>query len=587
MADLVDAIKSKLTIEGLVSQYVQLKKAGRNLKGLCPFHEEKTPSFVVSPEKQICHCFGCHKGGDIFTFIQEKEGVTFVEAIEVLADKVGLKAELKKFKKTTSSTDKDDYFKAHELACDFFVQQLYKTNDGKKVLEYLYKRGLDDKTIKEFRIGFAPDSYDSLYPLLLKKGISKKVLVKSGLVSSKRVDADKIYDKYRKRLIFPIFNYIGKICGFGGRALSKDQMPKYLNSPENPIYNKSKELYGLSFAKQAVKENDQLVVVEGYFDVILPFKSGVKNVVATCGTALTEKQAQIVKRLTSNVVSCFDNDKAGFDASTRAFSVLQKEDINMKTVILDEKDPADFVLENGGDVFKEQVSLSDNFITIYANKLVKENDVDSLEGQKNVINSLMPFYKIMKSSVRDYFVRELSTKLDIKERFIYDEIESFSLPFNHPAKSKLKSAESVKKTKFTIDELVLGMFLEHPSVFPLTYGVLDEHDFQKDLKGVYKALSDKYNSLRENCKKWDFQKGVLLENKEKIDVLRLYADYRYSSFSEDLLQNELGKLVDKMKKRTRINELRMIQKEILESEKSGDTKKVLELLKRQQELLSK
>ena len=585
MADLVDDIKSKLTIEGLVSQYVQLKKAGRNLKGLCPFHEEKTPSFVVSPEKQICHCFGCHKGGDIFTFIEEKEGITFVEALEVLADKVGIKADTKKYKKKAGPTDKDDYFKAHEIACEFFEKQLYKTNDGKKVLEYLYKRGLDDETIKEFRIGFAPDSYDALYPSLIKKGLNKNVLLKSGLVSSKRIASDQIYDKYRKRLIFPIFNYLGKICGFGGRALSKDQMPKYLNSPENAIYNKSKELYGLSFAKQSIKENDQLLVVEGYFDVILPYKAGIKNVVATSGTALTDKQAKIIKRLTSNVVSCFDNDDAGFNASTRAFSILQKEDVNMRTIVLDEKDPADLVLERGGDFLKEKISGSDNFMTVLMNKLVDTNDVNTLEGRKAVISGLMPFYKGMKSSVRDFFVRELSSKLDIKEQFIYDEIESFKLPYDHPAKIKAKS--DLKKTKFDVDELVLGVFLEYPKVFGITNDLLDKNDFQEELKSVYKALADKYNSLRENCKDWDFDKGVLLKNKEKIDVLRLYADYKYSSFSEELLEIELGKLIDKMKKSTRISELRGIQKQIDEFEKAGDTKKVLELLEQQQELLSK
>ncbi|MDA1060802.1 MAG: CHC2 zinc finger domain-containing protein, partial [bacterium] len=210
MADLVDDIKSRLTIEDVVSQYVQLKKAGRNLKGLCPFHSEKTSSFIVSPEKQICHCFGCNKGGDIFTFIQEIEGITFVESLELLSDRAGIKADLSKYQKKATKSEKDDYYKAHELATEFFEKQLYKTDDGKKVLEYLHKRGLNDETIKEFRIGFAPDKYDELYPLLLKKGISKEVLINSGLVSSKKLTSDEVYDKYRARLMFPILNYLGR-----------------------------------------------------------------------------------------------------------------------------------------------------------------------------------------------------------------------------------------------------------------------------------------------------------------------------------------------------------------------------------------
>jgi DNA primase len=266
MGDPVDEIKSRLSIEELVSSYVQLKKAGRSYKGLCPFHSEKTPSFVVSSEKQICHCFGCNKGGDIFTFIQEVEGISFPEALRLLADRVGVKIEENKSKSVSvSKKEKDEFYRAHDLAAEFFEKQLLSSRDGEKVLEYLYKRGLTNETIKEFRLGFAPDSYDSLYPFLLKKGINKDILIQSGLVSAKNLSSDDIYDKYRQRLIFPILDNLGKICGFGGRALKKDQMPKYLNSPENIIYNKSKLLYGLYHSQKAIKEFDKILLVEGYF----------------------------------------------------------------------------------------------------------------------------------------------------------------------------------------------------------------------------------------------------------------------------------------------------------------------------------
>ena len=384
-------------------------------------------------------------------------------------------------------------------------------------------------------------------------------------------------------MIFPIFNYLGKVCGFGGRALSKDQMPKYLNSAENLIYNKSKELYNLSFAKQAVKDKDQLVVVEGYFDVILPYQAGVKNIVATCGTALTEKQAQVVKRLTKNVVSCFDNDHAGFEASARAFRVLQKESLNMRTVVLEEKDPADLVLEKGGDFFKEQIDVSENFMIILMDKLVNDNKIDSIEGRRAIISELLPLLKAMKPAERDFFVRELSKKLDIKERFLYDEIESFKLPKNHPV--KIVETTSSKQLKVALNELVLALLLEYPKLFPLVSDFLEKNDFKDELKSVYKALSDQYNSLREKCEVWDFEKGDLFKYRDKINVLRLYAEHQYSSFSEDLLEIEMGKLIDKMKKSSRINKLRDIQKRIDEYEKAGDTKKVIELLAKQQDLL--
>ena len=207
MADNVEEIKSRLGIYEVVSQYVQLKKAGHNYKGLCPFHNEKSPSFVVSPEKQICHCFGCNKGGDIFSFVQELEGVSFTEAMQILADRAGVKIERKSGAKAKiNKTEKEEFFAAHELAADFFEKELWNTNDGKKVLEYLHRRGLKDETIKGFRIGFAPDRYDALYPMLLKRGVKKDTLIKSGLVSTKKVGADEVYDKYRAWLILPIFD---------------------------------------------------------------------------------------------------------------------------------------------------------------------------------------------------------------------------------------------------------------------------------------------------------------------------------------------------------------------------------------------
>jgi DNA primase len=302
----------------VISQYVQLKKAGRNYKGLSPFNSEKTPSFVVSPEKQIFHCFSSGKGGDIFTFIQEFEGVSFPEALQILADQSGIKiSNIDKFYKKEAKSEKDEYYKAHDLACEFFEKQLWDSKEGEKVLEYLHKRGVTDETIKSFRVGFSPDEYDALYPILNKKGIAKKVILNSGLAASKGIGGDQIYDKFRSRLMFPIIDYMGRICGFGGRALKKDQDPKYLNSPENPIYNKSKVLYGLYEAKQSIKEKDQVVFVEGYFDVIMPHQDGVKNVVATSGTALSSDQIRLIKRLTSNVVTCFDSDSAGFEATKR------------------------------------------------------------------------------------------------------------------------------------------------------------------------------------------------------------------------------------------------------------------------------
>ncbi len=589
MADITDDIKARLGIEDLVSQYVQLKRAGRNLKGLCPFHSEKTPSFVVSPEKQICHCFGCNKGGDIFAFIEEVEGVNFIEALQILADKVGIKVDSKKLPKQTDKSEKDAYFQAHELACAFFEKQLHGTADGAMVLQYLYKRGLKDETIKEFRLGFAPDKYDELYPYLLKKGLTQQVLMKSGLISSKNIGSDSIYDKYRARLMFPIFDYLGKVCGFGGRALKADQAPKYLNSPENLVYNKSKVLYGLYHGKKSIKQLDQVIFVEGYFDVILPYQDGVQNVVATSGTGLSNDQVKMVKRLTNNVVTCFDNDDAGFEATKRAYFIFQNFGLNVRTIAqISGKDPADLVVEESGS-FRKLVDSSGDFIAFFMEKLLGRFDITSYNGRQKILDELLPCYKVMSPAVRDFFVRQLAAKLNMNEKYLYEEMNVYQLPLDHPARlsrNEEGDATGTKDLKMSVHALILAMVLEYPMLFQKIVDLLHFEDFENEDKSVYKALTDQYNSLRENFNGWDFEVGFLSSIKAKISVFRLYAEERYKNFSEDALSLELEKLVDKMKKDRKTQKLNQIQLSIVEAEKLQDKDKLKELLEEQRGLLN-
>lgn len=592
MRDIVTEIKDRLDISDVVSQYVQLKRAGHNFKGLCPFHSEKTPSFVVSPEKQICHCFGCNKGGDIFGFIQEVESVTFAEAIKILADRAGLKIEESdKISKKENKTEKDEYFTAHELACAFFEKQLFTTNDGKKVLEYLYSRGVKDETIKEFRIGFSPDSYDALYTELLKSGVKKDVLIKSGFVSVKNISSDQIFDKFRMRLMFPIFDSLGRICGFGGRALKADQMPKYLNSPENIIYSKSKVLYGFSHAKKYIKELNNVVFVEGYFDMILPYQGGVKNVVATSGTALTKEQAKMMNRITKNAVTSFDTDNAGFEATKRAFEILQTEGFNVKTVAaFDKKDPADYVKENGGDAFKDAVSSAKDFIGFYMDRLIKDFDVTTFDGRKNVMNLLMPFYKMMTPTDRDFYVKDLAGKISVDENVLYDEIGSYKLPKDHPAKQSFQDNEkssSFRKFEIGVPEIILGIVLGYPHIFAEISSVLTEDDFDGDFKNVYKECLSQYNSSRTREGKWDLESEDLGRRKAEIGVYALYVEDKYQDFSDVAIALEVKKLVDNMRRTRRNNTLKEIQSKVKEAEKSGDKALLLQLLQEQQVLLSK
>ncbi len=579
MADAIEDIKSRLDIVDVVSQYVQLKKLGHNFKGLCPFHGEKTPSFVVSQDKQICHCFGCNKGGDIFTFIEEIEGIPFNEALALLADKAGVKLEKKEFSKKVSD-EKEQYFQAHQWACEFFEDQLFKSAEGKKVLDYLYRRGLTDETIKNFRVGFAPDSYDALFPYLLKKSVSKDVLLKSGFVSAKNLASNEIYDKFRGRLMFPIFDYLGRICGFGGRALKKDQSPKYLNSPENPVYSKSKVLYGFSDAKKAIKEQGFVVLVEGYFDFLMPYQAGIQNVVATSGTALTKEHARMLKRVTANAVTSFDTDNAGFEATKRAYNILQEEGISVKTIGFNEKDPADFILENGGEKFKENVASATDFFSFYIAKLIKDFDITSISGRKGLISEVLPYYKRMTAATRDFYVKELSASLNVDAGFLYDEIASFDLPMDHPARNS-GQIEAKNGFKITTEQLVLAIVLAYPDIFSQVSVFLNENDFSDEMKNIYKLLTDQYNSQsKESRVTWNF------EEFSSLMVFAVYAEEKYSLLSQEKLVSEVKQLIGKMRTSKKDERLAELLQKIAEAEKNEDKELLMDLLREQQQILS-
>ncbi len=586
MADTVEEIKARLSIVDVVSQYVQLKKMGNSYKGLCPFHSEKTPSFVVSLEKQICHCFGCNKGGDIFTFVQELEGVSFSEALDILADRAGVKVEKVSMAKVRENkSEKDEYYFANELACDFFVKHLKETNDGKKVIDYLHRRGLNDETIEEFRVGFAPDSYDALNVYLQEKGVSKTVLHKSGFVSAKNLASDQVYDKFRGRLMFPIMNQAGKVCGFGGRALKADQMPKYLNSPENVVYNKSQILFGMDRAKVDVKKEGFVVLVEGYFDMIMPYQEGVRNVVATCGTALTAQQAKQIKKLTSSVVSSFDNDNAGFEATKRAYAVLRAEDISMKSVEnLTGKDPADQVREDA-EKFRGMIKGAHDFVVFLIEKLAKSNDVNTFEGRDAIVREVMPFCKEMAGTTKDLFVRELASRLKIGERALYEEIDNYKLPLNHPARRQLGDGP-VEALKFSVAEMILALVLEFPFLFKDVKENMGEKDFEAESEDVYKALLDQYNSAWKNFEGWDFERPEMANLRRKVGLMRLYAEDRYSVFNQIALEQEIIKLIDKHREECRKSRTDLLQEEIIKAENANDKEKLMQLLREQQEILS-
>ncbi len=594
MADVVADIKNRLDIVDVVAPYVELKKAGRNFKACCPFHSEKTPSFVVSPEKQIAYCFGCHKGGDMFRFIQEVEGVDFAECVSILADKAGVKADVKKFKSKGGKGEKslkEQLLEIHEDACKMFEAKLFdKSEESKKVLAYLEKRQMTKEMIKEFRVGLATKDYDDLHKYLMKKGHKQDLLVKSGLFSLKDVAGKGIYDKFRLRLMFPIFDQMGRVIAFGGRALEKDQVPKYLNSPETGIYSKGKVLYGLSHAKQAIKEADKVVVVEGYFDVIALYQNDIKNIVASSGTALTPEQVKLIGRFTKNIVSCFDTDPAGINATKRAYEVIQDAEMNMKTLKMtgDMKDPADFMVDRGKkgkDEFLGLIDNAENFLEFYMYLLNQKFEVKSLEGRRKFLEEIIPLMKMMKSTVKmDHFVRVLANYLDTKEKFLYDEIENFKVLRDQY--SGRNEVEEVKGEKLSVSALLISVLLENPLHLGKVKETLNEDDFEGDLKNIYIEMCRKYNAGRTEKEGWDLDAEKMAVPSDRIAFLSLYAEEKYGSFNGESIEFEVGKLIDRIVKGRRMHKRIELEKALKEAEKDGDEDKKKQLLKDFQKLLT-
>jgi len=578
----VDEIKDRLPIEDLVSQYVQLKKAGRSLKGLCPFHQEKSPSFVVSPERGIAYCFGCNKGGDVFKFIQEIEGIDFPDALKLLAERTGVKLENYKSEKPVAKDQKEMMLEIHEAAAVAYENQLWTTVDGEKVLQYLRSRALQDENIRKFRVGFAPDKYDFLYPGLLEKGYHKKLLVGSGMALTQDTTVEKIYDRFRGRLMFPIVDSFGRVVAFGGRALKKDQEPKYLNSPETPIYHKSKILYGFYQAKNAIKTSKEAMLVEGYMDLIMSHQAGVMNAVATSGTALTPKHLRILKPFIEKLSLCFDMDLAGQEAAKRAYGLAQELDVTVKVVTLPEgKDPADYAKAHGAEL-QEVVNKGALYTDYFYAKLVNDYGTTGMQAKKKILLEFLPFFAGLDSSVeKDEYVRRLASDLDLKESQIYDEIKNFKLPANHPARQHagLDSGPNVASTSgkiYTAEQVLLGLLLAYHETVPGLVAKIPSEVFPEPFKPLYTAIATHYNGDRVETVV-NFQ-DVPQSIREEVSVLSLYVLEKYGEMDESTLYKEVETLIKNIQKQSLTLRQRQLQRELTAAEKSGNQELVLQTI---------
>jgi DNA primase len=420
----VDEVKAAADIVKIVSDYVQLRKGGVNLKGLCPFHQEKTPSFSVHPTKQIFHCFGCGVGGDVFKFVMLIENLSFPEALRRVAEKVGITLRETAGDETfdDAARDRAALYKIHEVATRFFAEQLSGTVEGRAARGYLADRGLTDAVIGHFRLGYAPVEGRALTRRLSEAGFPTELLEKSGLVL-RAAEGDRHFDRFRRRIIFPIANESGKLVAFAGRALGDDQ-PKYLNSPETPIYTKSRVLYHLERAGSAIRRLDLATLVEGYMDCIAVASAGFENVVACCGTSLTESQVRLLGRYSRRVVVNYDPDSAGVAATERSLALLLEEGFQAQVLALPGKlDPDSFIRRQGADPYRKLLDAAPSYLDYLMERAASQHDLTTPEGKVAAANAVIPFVaKISNALTRQEWVNRLAERFRLHGPLLLQEL---------------------------------------------------------------------------------------------------------------------------------------------------------------------
>ncbi|MGA8143923.1 MAG: DNA primase [Candidatus Acidiferrales bacterium] len=452
-----ERVKQQADIVRVIGDYVRLKKSGANFTGLCPFHQEKTPSFAVHPVKQIYHCFGCGAGGDVFKFVMEMDKSTFPEAIRTVAEKCGIA--IPKPRERSPEERKENQQRAalvemHREATAFFARSLHDTPEGKVAMAYLEDRGLDRETMRRFGLGFAPSSGDALLRFLKQK-YPEKLLDVSGLIS--RDQGGRAYDRFRRRIMFPISNESGKVIAFGGRAMG-DDMPKYMNSPETPIYTKSNVLYHVDRAKEALRQNDFAVLVEGYMDAIAVARAGIANVVASCGTSLAEPQIKLLARFTRRIVVNYDPDTAGQVATERSIALLLESEFDVRVLALPGKaDPDKFLKEQGADAYRKLLAQSPPYLDYLIGR-ARHMDRTTAAGKVTALNFLMPYVQRLPNRLlRSEWATRIASELRVDEPVLREALRRAAAERRSEVKPK---AELLGPAVKPAERLIIRMLVE-------------------------------------------------------------------------------------------------------------------------------
>lgn len=572
MSTNLEQIKERIDIVDLIQSYVRLQKAGTNFRAVCPFHNEKTPSFFVSPARQIWHCFGCQQGGDHFKFLMMIEGVEFSEALRTLAKRAGV--QLKAFDKE-SANEKEKLHEISDLSAKFFEKQLWESENGKKAFEYLRSRGLKDQTVKEWRLGWTPNTWNSLKSFLKNSGYRDEEIFKAGLTVKKT--SDEYYDRFRGRIMFPIMDLNSQVVGFTGRIFEEItgevEAGKYVNTPQTLIYDKSRILYGLDKAKMDVRKNDRALVVEGNMDVVMSHQAGVKNAVASSGTALTDHHLRILKRYTQNLNLCFDQDKAGEIAAKRGIDLALVQGFNIGIINISTKDPADLIKENPAE-WIEASAKTYPVIQFYIEKALKNYDSKTAIGKKNISREVLPVIKLIENKVEQaHWLDELSNKLRIDQKVL---VEAMVRVKDAPVYGTSEDKEAdinfgSPEPRLALEETILALLLKMPEKSE----ELKEEEFE--------IFQDKlYNSIFKQIKSGEvlFNQPLSYEEKLRVELIKFKSEQFFGGIEEKDMEIEISRLIKSLKKELILEKIKDLEIKIKDAKSQEEVPSLLKEVKK-------
>jgi DNA primase len=582
----VEEIKNRLDIVEIVSEYVpNMKQAGGNWKGLCPFHNEKTPSFMVSRDKQIWHCFGCGEGGDVISFVQKIENMEFPEALKILAKRAGVTL---RYEDKSISNQKTKLLDILEAAARFYHYNLLKIPEAEGARKYLFeKRDLTEETVEKFFLGYAPNSWDSVIKFLLGKGFLEKDIFLSGL-SVKKERGTGYYDRFRERIIFPIRDVHGHVVGFTARLMPEAEKKekaggKYINTPQTMVYDKSRVIYGLDSAKQEIKKENLTVMVEGNMDVIASHQAGIENVVASSGTAMTVDQVNLLKRFSHNLAISFDADLAGSTAAMRGIDVALKEGINIKVIMLSPeigKDPDDYIKKDP-NLWREAIANSLAFMDYYIKKTLAGLDLRKVEDKKKAAKTLLAqVVKIPDKVEQTFYLEKLANVLSVPEQVLRESMPREKSSPKPSAPSEKLVSPSDKNRLLLLAERFIALVLKYPGQLTLAIPYLEPFMFPDRLSGeIYKNLILHYNK---SVDKADLEKALAdisddPNEKKYIASLFLLGEKDFSEFSEEEIGNEILRAAKSLREDYIKSERRRLQAEMKKAEENKEIGKIKEL----------